>query len=364
MKEIHLHKLWKEKRLPFPYLTLVSGEPLVVKDVGIYNKNKAGPDFEMASVAFDQVTLIGSVEIHISSSDWYKHKHHLDQNYNNVILHVVHNHDAEVIQNGRHVPTLELKTFLPSNWSEVNSNLEIPCLHRIDFSNALLLESMKSKAWYQRVSDKLDLWFENESLTKENVLFRCLLAGMGTGINSTSFLLLSKNLYWEDLKGLSSSEIFNFLRVRSMQIPDLIWHNKGVRPANFPNVRLKEFSELIQSKNIFELVNLDFDIGWNVAQREFKRLNFSKFWSNHLLINALVPFWLKTTLNQSDIWEKVESKLSQIKAEKNAITEKWCSSEVRNKNAFDSQGLLALYRYYCSEKKCFSCEVGNKLMKQ
>lgn len=364
MKEIFLHHLWKEKRLPFPQLRLVTGQPLLVKDVGKHNENKAGPDFEMAAVAFDEMTFVGPIEIHVSSSDWYKHNHHLDDNYNNVILHIVHNHDTEIIQNGRQIPTLELKSFLPRNWMWVNPKVEIPCRLKIDFSNLLLLESMKSKAWYLRCTEKLNLWFGNEFLNNEEVLFRSLLAGMGTGVNSQSFLLLSQSIGYSEVKGLSALDLFSFLQVRSMEIPDLIWHNKGVRPANFPSKRLKEFSELIASYRIFNLLDAPFESGWDFAKNEFQQQGYSRFWSNHLIINALVPFWLQSSLDKSEIWEKVEERLCQLPAEKNAVTRKWSSSEVRNKNAFDSQGLLALYRYYCKEKLCFECEVGNKLMKE
>lgn len=364
MKEIFLHHLWRDKRLPFPQLKLVSGEPLLIKDVGRYNENKAGPDFEMATVSFDEMTFVGPVEIHVNSSDWYKHKHHLDDNYNNVILHVVHDHDTEIVQNGRKLPTLELKSFLPRNWMWANPKIEIPCRLKINYSNFLLLESMKSKAWYHRCNQKLSLWFGGEEISPEETLYKSLLAGMSTGVNSDSFVLLSKATYYSEVKDLSKSEVFNFLRVRSMEIPHLVWHHKGVRPANFPGRRLEQFSEMISRGRIFSIVNLPFEDAWSFALKEFEAFGLSKFWSNHLLINALVPYWLKSSIDQSEIWEKIETKLSQLPAEKNAITRKWNSSEIRNKNAFDSQGLLALYRYYCKEKRCFECEVGCKLMKE
>lgn len=363
MKEIFLHHLWREKRLPFPQLKLVSGEPIVIKDVGEYNQNKAGPDFEMASISLDKVTLIGSVEMHINSSDWYKHKHHLDSNYNNVILHVVHKHDKEIVQNGRTLPTLELSQYL-SNYLGLAEATEIPCLPKIDYSNALLLESMKSKAWYLRTVKRMESWFGSEGIPPKEALFRTLLSGMGTGINSSSFFLLAQKSSYAEIEGLSSLGVFNFLRVKSMGIPDLIWHYKGVRPANFPSKRLMEFSELINKKEWDLIFDLPFQEGWEVCKNIFNSMNFSSFWKTHLLINAMIPFWLKTSYNQSEIWGEIEFKLTQLPPEKNAITKKWKSSEVRNKNAFDSQGLLALYRYYCSQKKCLTCEVGCKLMKE
>ena len=51
--------------------------------------------------------------MHVKSSDWYRHNHHLDPNYENVILHVVWEQDVEVAYpNGKNIPTLQLRDFV------------------------------------------------------------------------------------------------------------------------------------------------------------------------------------------------------------------------------------------------------------
>ena len=52
----------------------------------------------------------------------------------------------------------------------------------------------------------------------------------------------------------------------------------------------------------------------------------------------------------------------RIAQEKNYITRRWNSVGVVIKNAFDSQALLSLNKYYCSQKKCLSCMVGKKAL--
>ena len=52
----------------------------------------------------------GNVELHVKSSDWYVHHHEIDTAYDNVILHVVWEHNMLVFRNDNTpIPTLELK---------------------------------------------------------------------------------------------------------------------------------------------------------------------------------------------------------------------------------------------------------------
>ena len=39
---------------------------------------------------------LGSIEIHVKSSDWHFHRHSGDIAYNNVILHVVYTDDMDI----------------------------------------------------------------------------------------------------------------------------------------------------------------------------------------------------------------------------------------------------------------------------
>ena len=55
----------------------------------------AGPDFLNARLRIGDTTWAGNVEIHINSSDWIKHQHQKNKAYNNVILQVVYQNDAE-----------------------------------------------------------------------------------------------------------------------------------------------------------------------------------------------------------------------------------------------------------------------------
>lgn len=91
-----------------------------------------GPDFRDAMLAFPAGELrTGAVEIHHCTSDWRAHGHHLDQRYNEVILHLVLDHDGAETRraDGALVPVAllpiapetlrELDRRLPAIWEQL-----------------------------------------------------------------------------------------------------------------------------------------------------------------------------------------------------------------------------------------------------
>ena len=88
MKEDFLHYVWKFQKFPYKDLTTSQGDALEVIHVGFHNQHH-GPDFKEAQLMVGDLKWIGSVEMHLKSSDWYRHNHQQDQNYDTVILHVV-----------------------------------------------------------------------------------------------------------------------------------------------------------------------------------------------------------------------------------------------------------------------------------
>src|SRR5690554_523555 len=137
MQEEYLHYLWRMKRLDFRQLTLVNGNKsaIQVKETGWYNTD-AGPDFFNGSVLIDGLQWSGNIEMHIRSSDWYLHNHHLDKAYDNVVLHVVYEHDKEVFVNGVALPTIALKNQLDQEHLDnyqriISNNHKIACHNQI-----------------------------------------------------------------------------------------------------------------------------------------------------------------------------------------------------------------------------------------
>ena len=92
--------------------------------------------------------------------------------------------------------------------------------------------------------------------------------------------------------------------------------------------------------------------------------NLTKRMVDLLIINTLTPFlWYLGEKNENEkLKDKAFDVLELLPSENNNIITQWKKINVYPKNAFDSQSLLALYRYFCSQKKCLSCNIGQRVL--
>jgi len=108
MTEELLQFIWQEKLYHPGILHTCDGSFVEVIHPGHFNPN-SGPDFFNAKIKIGSTLWAGNVEIHLRSSDWHSHRHHLDPAYNNVILHVVKEFDGPVLnQLQQQIPVLSL----------------------------------------------------------------------------------------------------------------------------------------------------------------------------------------------------------------------------------------------------------------
>ena len=84
-----LAQLWLRTKVLSTGIVTEDGDRLRVVYPGRSNP-RAGPDFLDAVLVTESGEILrGDVELHLRAPDWYGHGHHVDSNYNGVILHVV-----------------------------------------------------------------------------------------------------------------------------------------------------------------------------------------------------------------------------------------------------------------------------------
>ena len=140
-----LHYIWKHRIFPPKTLQTADGRAVEILDVGMHNTNQ-GPDFFNAKVKLGDTVWAGCVEIHLKSSDWFRHGPQQDARDNNTILHVVQETDCEVeTLDGRHPAQLRLPIpeQTAASYLELCQTDDYPRCHKIIPS----LEPMKVHAW-------------------------------------------------------------------------------------------------------------------------------------------------------------------------------------------------------------------------
>ena len=422
MTEDFLHYIWRTKSFKTSPFVGTQKELIQVLDYGNYNTN-AGPDFLEGKAIINGQLWAGQIELHVSSSDWYKHKHQTDDAYKNVILHVVYYHDKEVLrENGEAIPTVVLQgNFDESLYWKYEQLLQgerfIPCENQLDRIDDFTKIQQYDKWLVERLADK-SAWLLAEYHQNGNdwntVFYRAIMYAFGLKVNAESFLALATKLPLKILEkhksnlfqleallfgvaGLLADDFkeeypkslkseFEFLcgKYDLQSLEKTNWKFARMRPQGFPSIRLAQlakifhhsfpdFNTVVAQGNLegfYQLFNHEPSAYWEnhfVFGKESKAITKTpgKATINRMITNAIAPllFCYATVKNEPFYKQRALDVLDQLPAEKNSITKKLATLGFSNQNGFESQAILEMYKNYCRHKKCLNCAIANKLLR-
>ena len=417
-----MHTIWKYRLLQQQEFTGTRGEAIRVVAVGEHNHN-SGPDFFNAKISINGILLAGNVEIHVKTSDWLRHDHQHDKAYNNLVLHVVYEHDAELQQNQEfNVSVLELKQLVKPSLLDAYRELEhsrqvIPCgksigavpdFHWTSWLERLAVERLERKASYMAHV------FGYSGNDLEETLYIMLCRNFGFKINDDAFELLAKSLPYSILKRYADNLLrleallfgvaglldepfedayprllqneFELLRHKHQLIPlrKEIWKFSKTRPVNFPTIRLSQLAYVFfKSQSLYHLLELYPDMQ---SLQAFFQVNTHAYWETHfkfdassrraakplgktafqsLVINTVVPFLFfnYARSGQQALIDYAMDLLSASDAEANKKTNVFAGLGKKASNALESQAQTELYDVFCSKKACLRCHVAEFLLK-
>ena len=421
MREDFLHYVWQHKKFEVLKLQTTSYEKVEVISVGQQNLH-GGPDFFNAQLIIGEQLWAGNVEIHIKTSVWYAHNHESDSAYDNVILHVVWEHDTDIFRaDNSSLPTLILKDFVKkemlNNYKALFNRPQkwINCEKDLELVDDFVIENWLERLYFERLERKSNAI---EALLKicnndwEAVLFKLLVKNFGLNVNGEAFLsmansfefsifrklqskpyimealcfgqagLLENNI--EDPYYLKQQREYNYL-VKKFELSTL-----GVlpiqffrlRPANFPTIRLSQLvslyasqknlcSEVISIKTIKEAYDL-FAVGvspfWETHYTFERRSKASpkkltKAFINLIIINTIIPFKFSYAQpHGKSIDDNILNIIQNVLTEKNTIVDKFNEIKHISKTALQSQSLIQLKKEYCDKNRCLQCEIGSSLL--
>lgn len=419
MQEALLQFIWQYSLYRPQGLLTSLGEAITVVHPGTINTN-AGPDFSEARIRIGETLLVGNIELHPKTSDWRKHGHQNDANYDNIILHVVFIDDLPVDKEAPSV--LELGPHIPADVIERYTNLlqtpnTIPCKGQLNKVSSLTKESWLNRMLVARWERKLEEWqgqLQQANGDWRTLLYWRLAANMGFRINAEPFLqtamsipltvwgrhhsnlmqleallfgqagLLQKDFKDEYPIQLKAEYAFLQKKYNLKPIAAYLWKFMRMRPANFPTIRLAQFAALLhKSGDIFTLLLTDTD----KTITTLHNLHASTYWDTHyqldgneskhsvknlgsssvekLIINTIAPirFLSAHAQGKMDEAEQAVNWLSELPAEENKILSLWEEAGWPIQNAADGQAQLELFHSYCSAKRCLECSIGLSLIR-
>ncbi len=398
-----LHYIWQMKAfLAFPQET-TDGQRIEVVDVGTHNTD-AGPDFFNVKLRIDGQLWVGNVEIHILSSDWYRHHHEKDMAYDNIILHVVKRADREVRNSrGEVIPQCELR--YPNDEKQLErlliDRLSV-CSTKIAEQPSLVADTWKQTLLNRRLQKKkeaIDMLLRQSHNDWEEALYITLAHNFGFHTNGLPFEMIARqtplaylrkhrdNLFQLEAIILGQANLLSrgegayfrklqaeyaFLQKKFSLVPidGSMWKMGRMRPQNSPLVRLRQFAALMQqSEGLFARLMQTSDIAdlrtfFTFASDDPQAVAaLGKASIDILLINTVVPykFAYGKAHNNLRLQDEAFAILSALSAEKNHIVEQWKLLGLKARTAADSQALIHLYQDYCITHRCFQCDVGYQI---
>jgi hypothetical protein len=424
MNEAFLHYIWQFQYFNSQNLQTTQKEPLQILKAGYWNTD-SGADFQQAEVLIDGIRWVGSVEIHLNSTDWQTHQHSQNNRYNNVILHVVWRDNSQQTAkrpDGSMIPTLVLEgrvklEVLEKYHEYINSQHDIPCEKQWETVSNLQKMSMLDYVLAQRLqkkAEKLTALLDAQTGDWEETTYHWLAQSFGFKVNNEAFLALAQatpyRIFQKNKDDLTTIEAllfgqasllpqnptddyskklvekYNYLRHKYSLTPIAAAHWKfmRLRPANFPTVRIAQLAALLyQQSHWFSALLAIEDIK---QMQQFFKLQQSAYWQahydfgktasqishelgkesiNNLIINTVAPLLAAYSQQQDNelFMERALTLLEGLPAEHNKITQRWEDVGLTIGTAFDSQATIELYNEFCTKKRCLQCRIGKELIR-
>lgn len=421
MNEVFLQFLWQNALIRFHELTTIDGQAIVVIDRGVLNKN-AGPDFLNARIKIGDTLWAGHIELHVKTSQWLQHQHQNDPKYQNVILHVVWEHDKAIAINN--IPTTELLgKYDEDYWQHyqalMHQETTLLCHKQLSQVPEIIISKYKETMLFDRWEAKeeaLNALMEAAQQDWRQKCYVLLAKAFGFKINQDAFeqlalrtplavlekhkdnqqileaiLIGQSGLIPETHQDTYTQQLekeYNFLR-RKYDLKPIqahLWNYAKLRPANFPLIRIAQFAHLlfaiqfdfeqliIKEKSVLNYLKSLQITASSYFETHYKLSHTSLSASpkhlgsmgiQHLIINAIAPlrFWYSKLYNTNKVsaYDTALEVLTQIPAEINHKTKMW---PLPIEHAFDSQSVVHLINNKCSKKACLQCGIGNFILKK
>jgi len=203
---------WQRRMRSGTALTTERGGPVEIVYPGRRNGGQ-GADYQDAVIITCGRLVKGDIEVHVRSSDWKSHRHHLDPAYNRVVLHVVWWQDNEAptsLYNGSTVPVLALSASQEASPERKSvaphpSTLFTPCIGGIKGVTVEMLAGFLDLVGDERfLARAAEFQADLSETAPGQVLYRGIVGALGYSRNKVPCLELADRLPLATLESMVS----------------------------------------------------------------------------------------------------------------------------------------------------------------
>ncbi|MBI4722623.1 MAG: DUF2851 family protein [Candidatus Stahlbacteria bacterium] len=401
LNERLLQWVWQNQLLVQSIVT-ESGIKIKPLSPGILN-TEDGPDFRNAKIESPNNILYGDIELHILSKDWFAHTHHLDPKYNNVILHIVwqHNSTDAVTWDLQKIPTLIISKYIVKPMAEIFTQYKkatkpkkYPCAK----NHSKVMTILKTEG-IKRFNEKKEKF--NKLITLygvEQATYLGVMEALGYVKNKIPFTRLANLVPIDKLQTITSGkqreERVQLIKSILLEVAGLILYEKSfslplksgsagsldpaksqfigtmkkeewqffkVRPPSFPNRRIEGISYFLADTiekgiwNLFKEEGFDFD----KLENSLTQGGISKPCAKMIIFNIYLPilglYREKQALQIYETYKRLPENTITKRMTKLLFKNHKRLDEVLPQNELYSQGMLYIFHHYCKNKLCSAC---------
>lgn len=250
-----LQKIWLQMDFSQHSLGTLDNQSLRILQPGKWNLLE-GPDFKGCLIEIGDKRLHGDVEMHFYQRDWRNHGHNTNPEFDSVILHVVLFEPGiaepkAVRSDGQIPPTLVLLPHLRQDLEEYALEEALLSLEKRDRVNLFepLLEKSNDEG-REYLVEKSRLRWQRKTQSCGRIIAECgwaeachrsALEVLGYKRNRAPMIDISQKFPLPKMVAAGKSADYYFDRVESG------WKTMGLRPANHPRLRLRQYLGILKS---------------------------------------------------------------------------------------------------------------------
>lgn len=380
ISELRLQHAWKNA-LWMSAREDSKGRTIRILSPGRHNHSD-GPDFIDARIMLSGKLISGDVELHYKASDWYAHKHHLDEKYNNCVLHIV----FQPI-----ISTAEARclsgTVLPVCYIPIEEvfDMEPPGSCRIfKAEKEKYFDILKKQGW-ERVNKKVKYFYDNRLRFPADVmLYWGLFKACGYRYNEENMIRLFVKFPWSaycdelmDAKDIVIilNELAGFSH-NEQRISEIRWTYSRTRPSHFPEKRVDWLGKLMSRYYRMSLADILYQTC--IFKNDLRTIETELFSipgiippgsgiRKEILLNTVIPLMEAMRIERHEK-EPIYSMLRNY-IEKSKIPEAYgvvkrfhadhgiALKDTRQRNWLISQGVLHVRDHYCSQGMQLNCPI-------